>query len=69
MDLGLTIVLANAPCYVGVNKGETQLLAKVNQIIKQAKADGYIDKLSMEWLGAPAGISAGIEVPIRTRLV
>jgi polar amino acid transport system substrate-binding protein len=55
VDLGLTIVLANAPCYVGVNKGETQLLAKVNQIIKQAKADGYIDKLSMEWLGAPAG--------------
>jgi polar amino acid transport system substrate-binding protein len=54
-DLGLTIVLANAPCYVGVNKGETQLLAKVNQIIKQAKTDGYIDKLSMQWLGAPAG--------------
>ncbi|GAB2900910.1 transporter substrate-binding domain-containing protein [Paralcaligenes sp. KSB-10] len=55
LDLELKIVLANAPCYVGVHKGEPELLAKVNQIIKQAKDDGYIDTLSKKWLGAPAG--------------
>jgi polar amino acid transport system substrate-binding protein len=55
VDLGLTIVLANAPCYVGVNKDEPALLAKVNEIIRQAKSDGYLDKISTQWLGAPAG--------------
>jgi polar amino acid transport system substrate-binding protein len=38
-----------------VGKGETQLLAKVNDIIRQAKKDGTIDKMSQQWLGAPAG--------------
>jgi polar amino acid transport system substrate-binding protein len=55
VDLELKVVLSNAPCYVGVNKGEPQLLAKVNQIISQAKSDGYLDQLSKRWLGAPAG--------------
>jgi polar amino acid transport system substrate-binding protein len=54
-DLELKVVLANAPCYVGVGKGETQLLDKVNSIIREAKQDGTIDKLSQKWLGAPAG--------------
>jgi polar amino acid transport system substrate-binding protein len=53
--MALKVVLSNAPCYVGMNKGEPQLLAKVNQIIRQAKIDGDIDKLSKQWLGAPAG--------------
>jgi len=55
VDMALKVVLSNAPCYVGMNKGEPQLLAKVNQIIRQAKIDGDIDKLSKQWLGAPAG--------------
>lgn len=56
VDMELKVVLSNAPCYVGMNKGEPQLLAKVNEIIRQAKSDGYLDKLSTQWLGAPAGI-------------
>lgn len=55
VDLELKVVLANSPCYVGVGKGETQLLAKVNDIIREAKKDGTIDKMSKQWLGAPAG--------------
>ncbi|HYS63398.1 MAG TPA: transporter substrate-binding domain-containing protein [Paraburkholderia sp.] len=55
VDVELKVVLSNAPCYVGINKGEPQLLAKVNEIIRQAKSDGYLDKLSKQWLGAPAG--------------
>lgn len=54
-DLELKVVLANAPCYVGVGKGETPLLDKVNAIIRQARQDGTIDTLSRKWLGAPAG--------------
>ncbi|WP_018388433.1 transporter substrate-binding domain-containing protein [Ancylobacter sp. FA202] len=55
LDLELKIVLANSPCYVGVVKGETKLLDKVNAIIREAKASGEIDRLSVKWLGAPAG--------------
>ncbi len=55
LDLELKIVLANSPCYVGVVKGETRLLDKVNGIIREAKANGEIDRLSVKWLGAPAG--------------
>lgn len=55
MSLELKVILANAPCYVGVPKGETQLLAKVNQIILDAKKAGTLDEISQRWLGAPAG--------------
>ncbi len=55
VNMALKVVLSNSPCYVGMNKGEPQLLAKVNQIIREAKSDGYLDKLSKQWLGAPAG--------------
>ncbi|EKF44505.1 transporter substrate-binding domain-containing protein [Nitratireductor indicus] len=55
LDLELKIVLANSPCYVGVAKGETRLLEKVNSIIREAKASGEIDRLSLQWLGAPSG--------------
>lgn len=54
-DLELKVVLSNAPCYVGVGKGEAALLSKVNDIIRQARQDGTIDQLSRKWLGAPAG--------------
>jgi polar amino acid transport system substrate-binding protein len=36
-------------------KDQPQLVAKVNDIIRAAKADGTLDKLSEKWLGAPAG--------------
>lgn len=55
LDLELKIVLSNSPCYVGVAKGETRLLEKVNSIIREAKTSGEIDRLSRQWLGAPAG--------------
>ncbi|PLZ00491.1 amino acid ABC transporter substrate-binding protein [Burkholderia sp. WAC0059] len=55
VDMALKVVLSNAPCYVGLAKNEPQLLAKVNDIIRQAKSDGYLDQLSKQWLGAPAG--------------
>ncbi|RZJ14960.1 MAG: transporter substrate-binding domain-containing protein [Haliea sp.] len=56
LSLELKVILANAPCYVGVPKGEAQLLAKVNQIILEAKKSGQLDDISQRWLGAPAGV-------------
>jgi polar amino acid transport system substrate-binding protein len=53
--MNLKVILANAPCYVGIPKGEKQLVDKVNQIILEAKKDGTLDKISQKWLGTPAG--------------
>lgn len=55
LDMELKVVLANAPCYIGVRKGQPKLVAKINEIIRQAKRDGKIDELSQRWMGAPAG--------------
>lgn len=49
----LKFVIKDSPCYVGLNKGEPKLLAKINEIIAKAKADGEIAKLSEKWLKAP----------------
>lgn len=49
----LLFVLKDSPCYVGLNKEEPALLAKVNEIIGKARADGTLEKLSQKWLKAP----------------
>jgi polar amino acid transport system substrate-binding protein len=49
----LKFVIKNSPCYVGLNKDEPALLAKVNEVIAKAKSDGTLAKLSEKWLKAP----------------
>lgn len=49
----LKFVIKSSPCYVGLNKGEPKLLAKLNEIIAKAKADGELEKLSEKWLKNP----------------
>lgn len=46
-------LIKSSPCYVGVNKGEAALLAKVDAIIAKAKADGRLNEISRRWLQAP----------------
>ena len=46
-------IIKSSPCYIGLNKDEPALLAKVNEIIAAAKADGSLDALSKKWLGQP----------------
>jgi polar amino acid transport system substrate-binding protein len=46
-------LIKNSPCYVGVAKGEAALLARVNQIITQARADGQLNAIAQQWLHAP----------------
>jgi polar amino acid transport system substrate-binding protein len=47
--------LKESPNFIGVAKGEDKLRSKVNEIIAGAKASGELDKLSLKWLGRPAG--------------
>ncbi|WP_341644835.1 transporter substrate-binding domain-containing protein [Thauera sp. SDU_THAU2] len=43
----------DTPCYIGVAKGETALLDKVNAIIAKARADGRLNEFSLRWLKEP----------------
>lgn len=55
VSMDLKVILANAPCYVGIPKGEKQLVDKINQIIREAKKEGVLDQIAQKWLGTPAG--------------
>jgi polar amino acid transport system substrate-binding protein len=46
-------LLKNSPCYVGVMKGETELLNQVNALIMKAKETGVLEGFSQKWLKAP----------------
>jgi polar amino acid transport system substrate-binding protein len=51
--LDTKFLIKDSPCYIGVNKGEPELLAKVNEIIVKSKKDGTLDQVSKVWLQAP----------------
>ena len=46
-------VIKNSPCFVGMNKNEPRLLAKVDATIAQAKKDGSLEAMSEKWFKAP----------------
>lgn len=49
----LKFLIKDSPCYVGFNKGEPALKAKINAIIAKAKSAGDLNKLSEKWLKNP----------------
>ncbi len=49
------LLLKDSPNFIGVAKGEDKLRLKVNEVIAAAKKSGDIDKMSVKWLGRPAG--------------
>lgn len=46
-------LIKNSPCFVGVNKGETALIVRVNEIITKAKKDGSLNQIALKWLHNP----------------
>lgn len=46
-------LLKKSGCYVGMNKNEDQLKAKVNSIVQGAFDDGTLNNISEKWLKAP----------------
>ncbi len=47
-------MIKNSPCYVGLNKNEPKLLAKLNEIIAKAKARGELEQALGEVAEEPA---------------
>ncbi|MCY1545994.1 lysine-arginine-ornithine-binding periplasmic protein [compost metagenome] len=45
--------LKNSPTYVGLNKEQPALLAKINEILASAKTDGSLNAISEKWLKQP----------------
>ncbi len=51
--LGTKFIIKKSPCYVGVAKEEPALMAAVNTIIADAKADGTLGAICEKWLRNP----------------
>jgi polar amino acid transport system substrate-binding protein len=49
------LLIKDSPNYIGVRKGETALLNKVNDILRTAKQDGTLNSYSKKWLGRDMG--------------
>lgn len=46
-------IMKNSPCYVGMRKGDTKLVERVNAIIADLKQSGKLNELSLKWFGEP----------------
>lgn len=46
-------LIKNSPCFIGMNKDEPALQAKVNAILAEARKDGALNSLSIKWLLRP----------------
>jgi polar amino acid transport system substrate-binding protein len=44
-------LLKDSPCFIGLNKNQPKLLAKIDAIIAAAKKDGALNAMSRKWLG------------------
>ncbi|PSB06973.1 ABC transporter substrate-binding protein [filamentous cyanobacterium CCP2] len=46
-------IMKDSPCYIGVRKGDTELVEKINEIIADLKQTGRLNEISMQWFGEP----------------
>jgi len=51
--LAVKFLVKNSPCYIGLNKNQPALKAKVNEIVAAAKKNGELAKIADKWLHAP----------------
>lgn len=46
-------VIRNSPCYIGVRRGDLDLLQWLNVFVTTKRLSGELDDLSMKWFGEP----------------
>jgi polar amino acid transport system substrate-binding protein len=52
-SLETKFLIKDSPCFIGVNKNEPQLLARVNEAIGAARKSGALNAISLHWLNSP----------------
>jgi len=55
MAIEYKLPISLSPNFIGVPKGDAALLDKVEQIVREARSSGEVERLSMKWLKRPAG--------------
>lgn len=51
-------VMKNSPCYIGVRRGDLDMLEWVNVFVRHKRFSGDFDRLSQEWFGEPLQVPA-----------
>ena len=51
LDLERKMIVKDSPCFIGVKKGNEDLLRWVNVFILHKKLGGDLNKISQKWLG------------------
>lgn len=49
-------VMKNSPCHIGVRRGDSDLLEKVNEIVANLMQSRKLNELSQKWFGEPISI-------------
>ncbi|PSN13470.1 amino acid ABC transporter substrate-binding protein [filamentous cyanobacterium CCP5] len=52
-DIENKFVMKNSPCYIGVRRGDLDMLEWVNVFVRHKRFSGDFDRLSQEWFGEP----------------
>jgi polar amino acid transport system substrate-binding protein len=47
------IIMKDSPCYIGIRKGDTKLVERVDGVIANLVQSGKLNELSLKWLGEP----------------
>ena len=55
MAIEYKLPISLSPNFIGVPKGDAALLDKVEQIVREARSSGEVERLSVKWLKRPAG--------------
>ncbi|XAH24874.1 transporter substrate-binding domain-containing protein [Xylophilus sp. GW821-FHT01B05] len=55
MAIEYKLPISLSPNFVGVPKGEAALLDRVEQIVREARSSGEVERLSLKWLKRSAG--------------
>lgn len=50
-EIEYKLLLKDSPNYIAVRKGDEPLRTKINEILKEMRADGTLEGLSKKWLG------------------
>lgn len=51
-------VMKNSPCYIGLRRGDLDMLEWVNVFVRHKRFSGDFDRLSREWFGEPLQVPA-----------